>query len=262
MRLIHQRETMSQRVLVTAGAGGIGLAIAQAFLGQGARVHIMDVNAEALRQATEREPALSGTLGDVAQAADVDRLFDDVQKQLGGLDVLVNNAGLAGVTAPIADFPLDAWNAVVNVNLTGTFMVTQRAIPLLRQSRAGSIIVMSSLAGRFGYPNRIVYSTTKWGLVGFTKTLAMELGPFGITANSIHPGAVEGPRLQSVLQGRAEVSGRSIQEEAESAMANQSVKQFTDPADIAALVVFLAGPHARTISGQVFPIDGDSKSTV
>lgn len=139
-------------------------------------------------------------------------------------------------------------------------MVTQWAIPLLTASGAGSILVMSSLAGRFGYANRVAYSTTKWGLVGFTKTLSLELGPLGITANSIHPGAVDGPRIQSVFEGRAKVSGRTVQEETDLALANQSVKQFINPADIAALAVFLAGPHARTISGQMFPIDGDSKA--
>jgi NAD(P)-dependent dehydrogenase (short-subunit alcohol dehydrogenase family) len=120
---------------------------------------------------------------------------------------------------------------------------------------------MSSLAGRFGYPNRVAYSTTKWGLVGFAKTLSMELGPFGITTNTIHPGAVDGPRIQAVFEGRAKVSGRTAAEELDSALANQSVKKLIDPDDIAALAVFLAGPHARTISGQMFPIDGDSKSS-
>ena len=253
---------MPQRVLITAGASGIGLATAQAFLSQGARVHIMDVNAEALNQVVAREPAISGTVGDVSQAADVARLFEDVQQQLGGLDVLVNNAGVAGATASVEQYPMEAWQSSLDINLTGTFLVTQHAVPMLQQSQAASIIVMSSLAGRFGYPNRIAYATTKWGLVGFTKTLAMELGASGITANSIHPGAVDGPRFQSVLQGRAQASGRTLEEETESAMANQSIKQMTRPEDIAALIVFLAGPHARTISGQVFPIDGDSKSTV
>jgi len=253
---------MTQRVLVTAGAGGIGLAIAKAFAADGARVHIADVNAEAVQEITRQYPAITGTVGDISQAADLDTLFSEMQSQLGGLDVLVNNAGIAGATAPVADYPIDVWNAVVGINLTGTFMVTQRAIPLLKKSSAGSILVMSSLAGRFGYPNRVAYSTTKWGLVGFTKTLSLELGPFGITANSIHPGAVEGPRLHSVLEGRAKISGRTVEEETDVAMANQAVKKFIDPADIAALAIFLAGPHARTISGQVFPIDGDSKSTV
>src|SRR5690554_1440741 len=253
---------MTQRVLITAGAGGIGLAIAKAFVNNGARVHIADINADAAQKITQEYPAITASVGDVSQPSDLDALFNDVQAQLGGLDVLVNNAGIAGATAPTADYPVDTWNAVINVNLNGTFMVTQRAIPLLKESPAGSIIVMSSLAGRFGYPNRIAYSTTKWGLVGFTKTLSMELGAFGITANSIHPGAVEGPRIQAVFAGRAQVSGRSVAEEMESALNNQAIKHFVDPADIAALTLFLAGPHARSISGQVFPIDGDSKAAV
>jgi len=252
---------MTQRVLVTAGAGGIGLAIAEAFAANGARVHIVDVNADAVQQITRQVSAISGTVGDVSKAADLDTLFCDVRDRLGGLDVLVNNAGVAGATATVADYPIDTWNAVVGINLTGTFMVTQRAIPLLKESPAGSIIVMSSLAGRFGYPNRVAYSVTKWGLVGFAKTLSMELGPFGITANTIHPGAVEGPRIRAVFEGRAKASGRTVKEEVDLAMANQSVKKFVDAADIAALAVFLAGPHARTISGQMFPIDGDSKSS-
>jgi NAD(P)-dependent dehydrogenase (short-subunit alcohol dehydrogenase family) len=251
---------MAQRVLITAGAGGIGLAIAEAFAASDARVHICDVNAEAVHDVTTKNRAISGTVGDVSKAADLDTLFRDVNERLGGLDVLVNNAGIAGATAPVADYPIDTWNAVVSVNLTGTFLVTQRAIPLLKESPAASIIVMSSLAGRFGYPNRVAYSTTKWGLVGFTKTLSLELGPLGITANSIHPGAVEGPRIHAVFEGRAKVSGHTVDEETDLAMANQSIKKFIDPADIAALALYLAGPHARTISGQMFPIDGDSKA--
>lgn len=251
---------MTKRVLITAGAGGIGLSIAKAFADDGARVHIADVNAEAVRATENEYPTISGTVADVGKSEDLDAVFRAVRKRLGGLDVLVNNAGIAGATAPIADYPIETWKAVVDINLTGTFMVTQRAIPLLSQSPAGSIIVMSSLAGRFGYANRVAYSTTKWGLVGLTKTLSLELGPLGITANSIHPGAVAGSRLQSVFEARAGVSGRTVAEETGLAMANQAIKRLVDPADVAALVLFLAGPHARTISGQVFPIDGDSKA--
>ena len=142
----------------------------------------------------------------------------------------------------------------------GTFTVTQAAIAHLKQSAAGSIIVMSSLAGRFGYPNRSPYATTKWGLIGFTKTLSRELGEFGIRVNAILPGAVAGPRLQQVFEARAAVSGRSVAQEEAAALANQSIKRFVDPADIAALAVFLASEAGRSISGQMLPIDGDSQS--
>jgi NAD(P)-dependent dehydrogenase (short-subunit alcohol dehydrogenase family) len=249
-----------QRVLVTGGAAGIGLAITRAFLDAGARVHIADSDDGAVAGITANAAAISASVCDITDTAAVGAMFDDLVRALGGLDVLVNNAGIAGPTAPVDQYAPEEWEAVLAVNLTGTFDVTRRAIPLLKESSAGSIIVMSSLAGRFGYPNRVAYATTKWGLVGFTKTLALELGPFGITANSIHPGGVEGERVREVLRRRSEMSGRSVEEETERALDNQSIRQFTEAADIAALAVFLAGPHGRTISGQMLPIDGDSKA--
>ena len=252
---------MTQRVLVTAGAGGIGLATARAFEAGGAMVHVADVDAKAVNELVQASPRISGSVLDIADAAAVARLVEDVRQKLGGLDVLVNNAGVAGPTAAVADYPDEAWASVIGVNLNGTFNVTKAFIPMLEASRQASIVIMSSVAGRFGYPNRCAYATSKWGLVGFAKTLSMELGPLGITCNTIHPGAVEGPRIQRVLQGRAEASGRSLEQEVELALANQSIKAFVDPRDIAELVRFLAGPHARSISGQSFPIDGDSKST-
>ena len=179
---------------------------------------------------------------------------------LGGLDVLVNNAGIAGPTASVEQFDPDAWDAVLRVNLTGTFNVTRACIPHLKRATDGSILVMSSLAGRFGYPNRSAYSTTKWGLVGFTKTLSRELGDFGIRVNAILPGAVEGPRIEQVLAGRAQASGRSVEQERAAALGNQSIKRFVPPQEIAALALFLASSAGRSISGQILPIDGDSQS--
>jgi NAD(P)-dependent dehydrogenase (short-subunit alcohol dehydrogenase family) len=209
--------------------------------------------------ASTGNPDITGSVTDVSNPDAVAALSEDVKKELGGLDVLVNNAG---PTASVEEYDAGAFAAVVGVNLQGTFNVTQRAIPLLKESDAASIVTMSSLAGRFGYPNRVAYFTTKWGLVGFAKTLVMELGPFGITSNTVHPGAVDGPRIMSVFKGRASVSGRTVQEEIDSSMADQSVQKFINPDDIAALILFLAGPHARTISGQMFPIDADSKAAV
>jgi NAD(P)-dependent dehydrogenase (short-subunit alcohol dehydrogenase family) len=250
----------SQRVLVTAGAGGIGRAIAMAFASAGAKVHACDIDAAALSDLRMQMPGITTSLCDIADRGAVQHMINEATVALGGLDVLVNNAGIAGPAASVADLDPDAWEAVLRVNLTGTFTVTQAAIPHLKQSAAGSIVVMSSLAGRFGYPNRSPYSTTKWGLIGFTKTLSRELGEFGIRVNAILPGAVDGPRLQQVFAGRASTTGRSVAEEQAAALANQSIKRFVDPADIAALAVFLASDAARSISGQMIPIDGDSQS--
>lgn len=252
---------MSQRVLITAGASGIGLAIAKAFAAAGARVHIADIDGDAVSAVTQSDPRITGSAVDIGDAVSVQGLFEYLRQHFGGLDVLVNNAGIAGPNAAVVDYPDEAWATVVQVNLTGTFQVTKAAIPLLKESGQAAIIIMSSLAGRFGYPNRCAYATTKWGLVGFAKTLAMELGGSGITCNTIHPGAVAGPRMDKVLEGRAAAAGTDIETQRQNILALQSIKSFAEPDDIAALVMFLSGKHARTISGQAFPIDGDSKST-
>lgn len=251
---------MSQRVLVTAGASGIGREIARAFATTGAQLHIVDIDANGLAALARELPGAQTTVCDMAKREDIERMVPAAVKALGGLDVLVNNAGVAGPTAPVEEFDPDAWDEVVRINLTGTFNVTRLAIPHLRKSPAGVIIVMSSMAGRFGYPNRSVYATTKWGLIGFTKTLSRELGAFGIRANAILPGAVDGPRLQKVFEGRAALSGRSVQQEQEAAMTLQSLKRLVDPRDIAALAVFLASDAARSISGQCLNIDNDAQN--
>lgn len=249
-----------QRVLVTAGASGIGRAIAQAFAAGGARVHVCDLNEAALNEVRSAIPGVSTSLCDIGKRAEVERMVAEAAAALGGLDVLVNNAGISGPTASVETMNPDEWEAVMNVNLNGTFNVTRHAIPHLKQSANGVILVMSSLAGRFGYPNRSPYATTKWGLIGFTKTLSRELGDFGIRVNAILPGAVDGPRIDSVLEGRAAASGRSVAQERAAALANQSIQRFVAPEDIAALAVFLASTAGRSISGQILPIDGDSQS--
>jgi NAD(P)-dependent dehydrogenase (short-subunit alcohol dehydrogenase family) len=158
-----------QRVLVTAGAGGIGRATATAFAAAGARVHVCDIDTAALNALSAQVPGITTSVCDVADRDAMQGMVHDVIATLGGLDVLVNNAGISGPTASVEDMDPAAWEAVLRVNLTGTFIVTQAAIPHLKHSAAGSIVVMSSLAGRFGYPNRSPYSTTKWGLIGFTR---------------------------------------------------------------------------------------------
>jgi NAD(P)-dependent dehydrogenase (short-subunit alcohol dehydrogenase family) len=181
----------------------------------------------------------------------------NVTKDVGPVDVLINNAGIAGLTLPVADYPPDDWDKVVAVNLTAMFDVSRLAIPHLKKSKAGCIINMSSIAGRYGFPNRSPYAATKWGVIGLTKTLAMELGEWGIRANAIAPGAVEGERIVRVFQGRAQISGRSLDEVKADALAAASIKAMIDPRDIAQLAVFLASDAAKSISGQVIPIDND-----
>ena len=248
---------MPQNVLITAGAAGIGREFARAFAAIGAQVFICDVDDEAIGAIVQEIPGVIATHCDMAARADIERMVPEAVTALGGLDVLINNAGIAGLTLPVDQMPPDAWDKVVAVNLTAMFDVCRLAIPHLKKSKGGCIINMSSIAGRFGFPNRSPYSATKWGVIGLTKTLAAELGEWGIRANAIAPGAVEGERIVRVFQGRAQISGRSLEEVEAEAMANQSIKSMIDPWDIAQLAVFLASDAAKAISGQVIPIDND-----
>ena len=246
---------MAQRVLVTAGASGIGREIARAFKAQGAHVFVCDID-EAALAAASREGLLTARC-DMAQRAEIERVVPTAVDALGGLDVLVNNAGIAGLTLPVEQMPPDSWDKVIAVNLTGMFDVTRLAIPHLKRSAAGVVINLSSIAGRHGFANRSPYAASKWGVIGFTKTLAIELGEWGIRANAIAPGAVAGDRIERVFAGRSQISGMSMDEVRAEAMAAQSIKAMIDPQDIAQLAVFLASPAARSISGQVIPIDND-----
>jgi NAD(P)-dependent dehydrogenase (short-subunit alcohol dehydrogenase family) len=250
------------RVLVTAGAAGIGLATARAFRREGARVHVCDVDDAALGAIAAEAPGVTASRCDVASPADVDALFRDALGALGGLDALVNNAGVAGPTARCEDVALADWERTLAVNLTGPFLCTQRAIPHLKRSANASIANLSSAAGRFGFPLRSPYAATKWGVVGFTKTLSMELGPFGIRVNAILPGAVAGPRIDRVIAAKAAELGVPEASVRDEMVRQASLGRFVTADDIANAIVFLASPLGANISGQALPVDGDKQSMV
>ena len=248
---------MPQRVLITAGAQGIGREFARAFAANGAKVFICDIDLKSLDALAKEIPGLIAKPCDMSSRAQIERMVPDAVSALGGLDVLINNAGIAGLTLPVEQYPPDDWDKVIAVNLTAMFDVTRLAIPHLKQSKAGCIINMASVAGRYGFANRSPYAATKWGVIGFTKTLAIELGEWGIRANAIAPGAVAGDRIERVFAGRAQIGGKTLDEVRAQAMAEQSIKAMIDPKDIAQLAVFLASDAAKSISGQVMPIDND-----
>jgi NAD(P)-dependent dehydrogenase (short-subunit alcohol dehydrogenase family) len=250
------------RVLVTAGASGIGLATARAFAREGARVHLCDVDEKALGAVAGSDPALTASVCDVADPAAVTRLFDDVARGLGGLDALVNNAGVAGPTAPCEDVTLADWERTLAVNLTGQFLCVQRAIPLLKASSNASIANLSSAAGRFGFPMRTPYAAAKWGVIGFTKSLSIELGPFAIRVNAICPGSVAGARIDAVFATKAALRGVSPDVVRAEALAKTSLKRLVTANDIANAIVFLASPIGANISGQALPVDADTQALV
>src|SRR5471032_3185967 len=225
---------MPQRVLITAGASGIGREFARAFAANGAKVFICDIDANGLDALAREIPGLIAKPCDMSSRAEIERMVPDAIAALGGLDVLINNAGIAGLTLPVDQYPPDDWDKMIAVNITAMFDVCRLSIPHLKQSKAGCIINMASIAGRFGFQNRSPYAATKWGVIGLTKTLALELGEWDIRVNAIAPGAVAGDRIERVFAGRSQISGKSMTEVRAAAMAEQSIKEMIDPKDIAA----------------------------
>ena len=244
---------MTLRALVTAGASGIGLEIARAFHSSGARVFTCDIDAVALGKAAAAMPGLETSVCDNGDREAIVAMVGEAAARLGGLDVLINNAGIGGPTKPVHELDPEDWDAVLRVNLTGVFDVTRTAIPHLIRSGKGVIINMSSAAGRFGYPNRSPYAASKWALIGFTKTLSMELGEHNVRVNAIAPGAVDGERVHRVFHGRAQATGKSVEEVIDIAMANQSLKQLVEPKDVAALALFLARTRPRRSRAKCCP---------
>ena len=251
-------DVRGMRVLVTAGAAGIGRAIAEEFAAGGARVHVTDILATSVAEAVGAVPGLTGTAGDAASEADADRVLDEVGARLGGLDVLVNNVGIAGPTGQVDSYADADVQRTIDVNLTSHFYFLRRFVPLLRASdRAPSILAISSVAGRLGYGLRSPYSATKWALVGLVKSLAVELGPVGIRANAILPGVVSGARMDGVIAARADASGMSFEAMRETYLQKISLRRMVDAADVATLALFLASDLARNITGQAISVDGN-----
>jgi NAD(P)-dependent dehydrogenase (short-subunit alcohol dehydrogenase family) len=251
------------RVLVTGGASGIGLVIARAFIDAGSRVHVCDMSQQAIDALNQAEQsaemnAITTTLADVSDRAAVDRVFDDVNAQLGGLDVLINNAGIAGPTGGIDEMETADWEQTVDVNLNAQFYFARRAVPLLRKARdGGSIIALSSVAGRLGYAYRTPYSATKWAVVGLTKSLAIELGPDNIRVNTIQPGIVKGPRIERVIAARAQQLGLSYEQMEKAYLEKISLRRMTTPEEVAATALFLCSPGGSGISGQAISVCGN-----
>ena len=245
------------RVLVTAGASGIGRAIADLFLDQGAQVHICDVSDTFLADFRSTHPKAGCTKADVSSDSEVKHLFNEIEKSLGGLDILVNNAGIAGPTGGVDEISSEEWRRTLDICLTGQYLCAHHAVPMLKQAGGGAIINLSSAAGRFGYAFRSPYAAAKWGVIGFTQSLAKELGPENIRVNAILPGIVEGPRITGVIQARADQFGVSYAEMEKTYLDRVSMRRMVTAQDVAAAALYLASPAGRNISGQSLGVDAN-----
>ena len=246
-----------QRVLITAGASGIGFAIASTLSSLGARVAICDVSDAAIAEAKRALPQLVACKADVSVDGDVEAMFKTVQREWDGLDALINNAGIAGPTGGVEEIAPADWRRCIDICLTGQFLCARLAVPMLKQGGGGSIVNMSSAAGRHGYAFRTPYSSAKFAIVGFTQSLAKELGPSGIRVNAILPGVVEGPRMDKVIADRARRIGISHKEMEERYLEKVSLRRMVSPYDVASMVAFLLSDAGINVSGQSLGVDGN-----
>jgi len=251
---------MSQRVIITAAASGIGRAIADAFVAQGARVYLCDIDDDALADAAASSSLVNASKVDLADPAAIDRWLDTAIADLGGVDVLVNNAGTKGPTALVEDVSLDEWHACLAVGLDTQFLCTRRVAPIMKAQRSGSIINLSSMAGVVGYGRRTPYAAAKWAVIGFTKSVAIEVGPHGVRCNAICPGSVAGARMGAVIADEAAQRGVDPSVITDEYLSGQSIKRFVEPSEIADLCLFLASPASSMISGQAIGIDGHTET--
>jgi NAD(P)-dependent dehydrogenase (short-subunit alcohol dehydrogenase family) len=246
-----------KRVVLTAGAAGIGRVTLETFVAAGVRVVTCDVDEEALSKLRGDLPNVAAIIADAADPEGVDRLFELADEELGGLDILINNAGIAGPTAPIEEIEPEAWSRTLEVNITGHYLCARRAVPRIKAAGGGSIVNLSSAAGRFGFALRTPYAASKWAVVGLSKSLAVELGPDQIRVNAICPGVVEGPRIDRVIAAKAKARGVTFEEMRDSLIQTASMRRMVSAQDIANMILYLCSDAGRMVSGQIIGVDGD-----
>ncbi len=253
---------MNQRVVITGGASGIGRRLAERFAARGDRVAICDADGAAVARMQADHPAMIAHQADVTDEAQMTAFLGDVEAAWGGADVLCANAGTGGPAGRIEELDYAAWQGCVGVNLFGAFLACRWAARVMRAQGSGLILITTSTSGLHGVPYRTPYVAAKWGLVGLTKTLAMELGPAGVRVNAIAPGAVEGPRMERVVEMEARASGRTEDEVRHLYARGTSLRTWVTADDLADMALFLASPAASKVTGQILAVDGHTESMV
>ena len=251
--------SIQERVaLVTGGGRGIGACIARRLAAEGARVVVCGTTPEKLEETVAGIAQGGGTAlaipADVGDEAQVRALFEQTRQNFGEVDILINNAGIAGPTAGVADISLADWNRTLEVNLTGAFLCCREAAPAMIAQRWGKIINISSMAGKLAYPLRSPYAASKWGMIGLTVTLAKELGPHNIQVNAICPGPIEGERMQRVIRARAEQMGKPVERVARTFVAAAALQRMATEEEVAAMVGCLLSDSAAAVTGQAIDV--------
>ncbi|WP_254690578.1 SDR family oxidoreductase [Shinella daejeonensis] len=247
-------------VMITAAASGIGRTVAEAFATAGHRVFACDADARAVEEMSASNPTIAASRVDVTSPAEIEAWFASVKAEAGGLDVLINNAGIAGPTDRLENIAVERWQQCIDVCLNSQFLTGRCAIPLMKERGSGSIINLSSTAGLFGYGLRTPYAAAKWAVIGLTKSMAIELGDWNIRVNAICPGSVSGDRMDRVIAAEASMRATSAEEIRRGYTSGQSIKRFVEPREIADLCLFLSSPAASMISGQAIAIDGHTET--
>ena len=247
------------KIFITAGASGIGRQIVESFVGEGAVVSTCDIDKDALSDLKTAFPDVSAHYCDVSDSLAIQALIKAEAERMGGLDCLVNNAGIAGPTAAVEDVDDEAWHNCLNICLSSQFYCVKAALPYLRTSQNASIVNLSSAAGKYGFALRAPYAAAKWGVIGLTKTLSIELGQDNIRVNAILPGLVDGERIRRVLEAKSQQRGLSFAEVEDEALSYSSIKDYVSPHHLADQILLLASNKGRMISGQALSIDGDTK---
>ncbi|MDP7344309.1 MAG: SDR family oxidoreductase [Alphaproteobacteria bacterium] len=252
MKTLH-----GKRAIITGGGRGIGRATAERFLAAGADVYVCCLTQGSLDSVLAANPGLKGCLADVGEADQVAQLFDHAEAHLGGLDVLVNNAGIGGGEAAIEDIDTETWRRTIDVNLNGMFYCLAAAVPAMKAQASGVIINISTASVRTGLPGRTPYVASKQGVMGLTLNAARELGPHNIRCNAILPGIIDNPRGRRLVERIAAERGQGYEQAEAHYFSFVSTRSWIQPEEVADMAVFLAGDAARNVSGQAIGVCGN-----
>jgi NAD(P)-dependent dehydrogenase (short-subunit alcohol dehydrogenase family) len=248
---------MSESVIITGGGNSVGREMAERFLARGDRVHICDVEPQYLSATLKANPRMSGTLADVGDPKAVERLFAEARESIGDPTVLINNVGIGGPRGAMEDVSIDEWDRTIRVNLSGMFYCIREGVPSMKRNNHGVIINFSTCSTRTRLPLRAPYVASKAGVEGLTLNAARELGPYGIRCNAVLPGMINNERMRGIVRRNAQATGRTEKQIEDEYIQFISMRTKVEPSEIADMVLFLASPEARKVTGEMISVSGN-----